>query len=85
MNEALKCNCGSTNFHLLKNGMIECDGCTKHLNGGNAKWSEDQRVRTETLNGDIITFTRKPDLYETLHVDASDGKRHTLTLKHEVS
>lgn len=38
MNEALLCECGSARFHLLKNGLIECCNCQKHLNGGNAIW-----------------------------------------------
>jgi len=85
MDKALLCRCGSAKFHLLENGMIECSRCSKHLNGGCARWEKDTKVVTDTLNGGIITFPRKPDLYETIYVDGSDGKRHTLTLLHEVS
>ncbi len=35
MDEAFVCPCGSVTFHILKCGLIECSGCSKHIE---AKW-----------------------------------------------
>ena len=50
MDETLICDCGSMRFNLLKNGMIECDGCQKHLNGGKAKWTNEVEELGRCLN-----------------------------------